>query len=791
MKKFHEKQSILGSQFILGFFLLLAIPHAVSLAQVTTAITPSGLNTQVGAPTPLPSGQVMHDITGGTRPGNGPNLFHSFGEFSVGTNHTANFLNDSGLATSNILSRVTGGNPSNIFGTLQTTGFGNANLFLMNPAGVVFGPTASLNVGGSVNITTANYVKLADGVRFTALPGPGDALLSVAPVAAFGFLGSDPTGAITVQGGTVEGSRTLSLVGRDLSNGTPGVAVTGGTLSNPSGRINLVSVGTPQNPTAGGEINVGDMSPSSTAGFTSLGGITLSGGATVTTSATASGNNGGTVFIRGGQLTVANSSVMTNSLIPRGDGGSIEVHAGAVTLDQATLSARGANGNGGQIRFMDLDTFSSAKSNLTVDTSGTPIREIRGGGSILVGSPTTTSITLTETKLSSIALLEDFSTPPKSPGEITLTAQTVSIAGGTFSTLSGGRIPGGPITLNADRIAVKNAGFSSGNADAADGGRFTFQGLRSTAGTPTAATAVSIDSSGISDSDSVFPGATIVVHASDLTLNHSNLRLSSSSLGNGPTINLADVGTLTSTGSFVVADSNGTPSIILGSSRTGVINLQDTGITVSNRLYTSATGGNINLTASSVSISGGQITADTRGNMPAGHITANVGTFTLSNGAQISSSSTSTGSNAGNAGTVTITATGAFQSTGSTVNASAKQGAGGQISINAGNLVFDAGSTVSVQSEGAGNAGTIQLNAGTNVIVKESVVSANSKGAGNAGSIQLKAGNNIQVKRSTVSAQSEGTGNVGTIRLEAGHKIEVKDSTITPSPTIVSGQNTK
>ena len=53
MKKFHEKQSILGSQFILGFFLLLAIPHAVSLAQVTTAITPSGLNTQVGAPTQM------------------------------------------------------------------------------------------------------------------------------------------------------------------------------------------------------------------------------------------------------------------------------------------------------------------------------------------------------------------------------------------------------------------------------------------------------------------------------------------------------------------------------------------------------------------------------------------------------------------------------------------------------------------------------------------------------------------------------------------------------------------
>ena len=53
----------------------------------------------------------------------------------------ANFLNDTGLPTSNILGRVTGGNISNIDGTIQTTDFGNANLFLVNPSGIVFGPT--------------------------------------------------------------------------------------------------------------------------------------------------------------------------------------------------------------------------------------------------------------------------------------------------------------------------------------------------------------------------------------------------------------------------------------------------------------------------------------------------------------------------------------------------------------------------------------------------------------------------------------------------------------------------
>ena len=163
-------------------------------AQLSPPITSSGLNTTV-----TKSGNA-YDITGGTRPGGGSNLYHSFGEFGVPSNNIANFRNDSGLATANILGRVTGGNPSNIFGTLQTTGFGSANLFLMNPAGIVFGPHASLNVGGSVNFTTADYLRLADGARFNAVPGLQDAAISSAPVAAFGFLGSNP-GAITVQGG--------------------------------------------------------------------------------------------------------------------------------------------------------------------------------------------------------------------------------------------------------------------------------------------------------------------------------------------------------------------------------------------------------------------------------------------------------------------------------------------------------------------------------------------------------------------------------------------------------------
>src|SRR5215467_5146579 len=105
---------------VFGCLLLLFFAGLPSPVQAASPITGSGLNTQVSPPVTLPSGQTQHNITGGTRPGGGANLFHSFGDFNVPTNNIANFLNDSGLATSNILGRVTAGNPSIIFGMIQT-----------------------------------------------------------------------------------------------------------------------------------------------------------------------------------------------------------------------------------------------------------------------------------------------------------------------------------------------------------------------------------------------------------------------------------------------------------------------------------------------------------------------------------------------------------------------------------------------------------------------------------------------------------------------------------------------
>lgn len=245
----------------------------------TTNITESGLNTRVTT-----SGTTTF-IDGGTRPGttSQPNLFHSFGDFSIGTGDTALFraidvvgkadIAYSGASIQNIIGRVTGTNPSSLFGTLDTiSNFPTANLFLVNPNGMVFGANSTINVGGSANFVAGDYLKMTNGVTFSAnAPLP---TLSIAPVAAFGFLGTNPGGTISIQGGNGNGSPSLTLVGRDLMVGntiTPGIAVTG-PLSGEV--INLISVGQPADPIVGGEVANGVHFPSSGFG-TSPGGNVL------------------------------------------------------------------------------------------------------------------------------------------------------------------------------------------------------------------------------------------------------------------------------------------------------------------------------------------------------------------------------------------------------------------------------------------------------------------------------------------------------------------------------------
>ena len=99
MSKQHAGQVRMIRCFVFVFCLVLPFIYTAISIQAASPITPSGLNTPVSPPATLHSSKVQYDITGGTRPGGGANLFHSFGDFNVPNNNIANFLNNSGLPT--------------------------------------------------------------------------------------------------------------------------------------------------------------------------------------------------------------------------------------------------------------------------------------------------------------------------------------------------------------------------------------------------------------------------------------------------------------------------------------------------------------------------------------------------------------------------------------------------------------------------------------------------------------------------------------------------------------------
>ncbi|NMF61421.1 two-partner secretion domain-containing protein [Brasilonema octagenarum] len=185
----------------------------------------------------------IRTIEGGTRAGN--NLFHSFEQFSVPAGTTASFNNAAEIQ--NIISRVTGKSFSNIDGTINA--YGSANLFLINPNGIIFGPNASLNIGGSFVASTASSLNFADGTKFSATNPQTTPLLTVnVPIGLqFGATAApirnqsqaNPDGATNFfeepAGLQVAIGKTLALIGGD-------VTLEGGSLLAKSGRIELGSV---------------------------------------------------------------------------------------------------------------------------------------------------------------------------------------------------------------------------------------------------------------------------------------------------------------------------------------------------------------------------------------------------------------------------------------------------------------------------------------------------------------------------------------------------------------------
>jgi filamentous hemagglutinin family protein len=228
----------------------------LSASLVFTLLLPGHAMAQIVPDTTLPNPSRVSDnctqceITGGTTVGN--NLFHSFNRFSVPTGGSAYFNNADGIET--IFSRVTGRSVSRIDGLIRANG--TANLFLLNPNGVIFGENAALNIGGSFIATSGDRILFSDGSEFSATNPTAAPLLTVSVPIGLQF-GSSPgrienrsrvprvdptTGAIVdeASGGLqVLPGQTLALIGGSIT-------FLGGRVAVERGRIELGSVGANQ-----------------------------------------------------------------------------------------------------------------------------------------------------------------------------------------------------------------------------------------------------------------------------------------------------------------------------------------------------------------------------------------------------------------------------------------------------------------------------------------------------------------------------------------------------------------
>ncbi|MCF4969069.1 beta strand repeat-containing protein [Nostoc sp. CMAA1605] len=400
----------------------------------------------------------------------GNNLFHSFSDFSVPTNGRATFdlTNTPNITT--IFSRVTGGNISRIEGEIRT--FNNNNpvsLFLMNPNGIVFGPNAKLDIGGSFVGTTANSIKFVEGTEFSAVNASGTPLLTMSvPIGL--QLGSNP-GAINVQGNghtmsqqgsftryvhtnngglQVQPGKTLALVGGDIT-------LTGGILTAPGGRIELGSVQDSQ---------VG-LIPTATGWMLDYNGISQFRDIQLSQRAISdvSGNGSAAIQLQGRQILVSQGSTVFSDNQGNTDTGNIDVYASellelngfdpkdnfrsSLAMQTTGTGAGGTiNVNTQRLRMINGGFL----VNLQANAIGGGAIEIQATESTVLDAVKSGDVNILATGLGTITLSSGRA------GNVTITTPKLSIFNGALAVASTSNSgSGGSLTVNADAIEITGA----------------------------------------------------------------------------------------------------------------------------------------------------------------------------------------------------------------------------------------------------------------------------------------------------------------------------------------------
>lgn len=490
-----------------AFYLLVATQTSASAQVIPDTTLP---NNSVA-----PSNGQTIEITGGTPKES--NLFHSFEKFSIPTGSTALFKNAS--AFENIISRVTGKSISNIDGLIKVEGI--ANLFLINPNGIIFGSKASLDIRGSFIGSTANSIKFTDGSEFSAVNPQASPLLTISVPVGLQY-GATP-GDIRVQGlGNnlflnsptdpsvnrserppglqVDTGQTLALVGGNLT-------LEGGNLTAAGGRIELGSVGA-------GIVTLTPTNPGWMLGYDNIErfqDIQLSQAASLE----ASGNSGGSIQVQGRNVIVKDASAMLADTLGNGSGGTLTIKAtdsvqvsdfsfppsGPPFISRlSTDVAPGATGGGGQLAIatrrllitngaqISSGTFSAQNAGLLRVT--TQDLEIIGSspigpsglfapvGTVATGHGGNLTIETERLRVANGAQIAVSTFGPGDAGDLTVQANAIELVGtspegssGLFANVEEGATgKGGNLTIKTNRLQITNGAqvsastFGEGNA---------------------------------------------------------------------------------------------------------------------------------------------------------------------------------------------------------------------------------------------------------------------------------------------------------------------------------------
>ncbi|NEQ44314.1 MAG: filamentous hemagglutinin N-terminal domain-containing protein [Leptolyngbya sp. SIOISBB] len=794
----------------MSFFVSL-LSSAAAVAQ-NTIIPDVTLGAESSIVTPF---DVNNDIiTGGAI--REQNLFHSFEEFSIGNDSEAYFITD--LETvSNIFARVTGSNISDIQGTLGTRLFtgGNfvltdANFFLINPNGIVFGENAALDLGGSFTATTASGVEFGDAGSFSAVNPEAPLLLTVNPSAYFfthltpGNIASRSTSRQSFPGLRVPNSETLTFLGGN-------VVIDGGGqeagLHAWGGRIEVGAMG------GSGTVQIGTNGSLLFPETAVLSDVTLTNEARIDVSLGDGGDIGitarniemtddsallagiyrglghetrvaGDIVLRASERVRMDDSNIENSVGENatGQGGNILVETSLLELVDFSYLKSDTNGlgNAGNVRIhaghIFLEGFSTVRSDVQSDAIG------NGGNVEIVADSLTSSIGFIETRLNGSG----------KAGDIHVFVPEINLSRGAIYSHLSAEGESGNIDVVSESIVLSDADISTDAFGQGDGGDIRIftnsllvkEGARLRSRTFEEGNAGNIF---ISAQDTViFDGQSPFSHFSDLESGaFSNVEQGAQ--GHGGNIEIATGSLIVSDDAQLRADTEGIGNAgnIIINARNGVL-FSDNGVLRSNVGFGAVgNAGQVQVTSSYLFLIGGAaITASTEGRGDAGDITIEVQDFVLLQNDGDIRSNVIGKATFGNGGDIQITAASLAMIGNDSWLSSYTEGTGdaGNISIFATDAVEldDAHIFSDVEPDAVGNGGDIQIVAGSFYARNAAQLESDTSGQGRAGSVSIIAADTVLFEGSSpdgeytsaiITGTENSTGDGGSIYITSDNLI--------------------